>query len=467
MATKTIENRITQLENIIATNPPNSQEAIEAQKLLDAVLQANNPAVTPAQVGSLDDVVAILATLKQAMRGSGGSVSAADIRAAVLDEMDKRKITENDLSASLMASLNATRKVNLNVAQLLGVTTRKDVTAEELNDPLMQKVLSDLMARNNVYLYGQAGTGKTFLAERIAYLLGWEEITINCNQFTSPLDILGGQTIDGYQEGKLSMAWSNKIDKLGELPREVIGAVLILDELPKIDPNTAGVLNAALAKTKDFRKDETTGEYIRPTIRNGKNDVLVLKNLFIIATGNVPLNTIDPDYEANFKQDLSLQDRFVGSTYIVKFNYQRESTNIMVGFLFIWLFLVRVRQAIIDARAASQAFVSLRIMISAKVTYIAYRRITEPVITKKGNITNQAITKPKTLIDTMDAFFDLLKPTVKQTVINSSDYDGFKNVLAQKDKMPYNDAQPNFDTPAEIKEAIKVTEDYNLKQQTP
>jgi len=93
--------------------------------------------------------------------------------------------------------------------------------------------------------------------------------------------------------------------------REVAGAVLILDELPKIDPNTAGILNEALAKVKDFKFDKKTKQIKAPTIRNGRNEVLELKNLFVIATGNVPLNTIDPDYEANFKQDLSLQDRFV------------------------------------------------------------------------------------------------------------------------------------------------------------
>lgn len=40
-----------------------------------------------------------------------------------------------------------------------------------------------------------------------------------------------------------------------------------------------------------------------------------MKKIFIVATGNSKLNEADKDYEANFKQDLSLQDRFAGSTY--------------------------------------------------------------------------------------------------------------------------------------------------------
>ncbi|MBW2998223.1 AAA family ATPase [Candidatus Woesearchaeota archaeon] len=44
-----------------------------------------------------------------------------------------------------------------------------------------------MLARNNVYLYGGAGTGKTYSARTISKLLDWNLITVNCNQFTSAL----------------------------------------------------------------------------------------------------------------------------------------------------------------------------------------------------------------------------------------------------------------------------------------
>jgi cobaltochelatase CobS len=336
-----------------------------------------------------------------------------------------------------------------------------------LNRPLTQMILTDLMARNNVYLYGGAGTGKTFMAEQIAKMLGWESITLNCNQFTSPLDILGGQTIDGYQEGKLSMAWSNMMVNADGSKRPIAGAVLILDELPKIDPNTAGILNEALAKVKDFEKDDATGVIIPPTIINGKNEKLSLGNLFVIATGNVPLNTIDPDYEANFKQDLSLQDRFIGSTYKVFVDYKFEYESIMKGFAFIWIFMVKVREAVIKNRATGQAFVSLRIMVNLKWTYCAYREVVDKILQTKGNLTNNAITNPKTIIDSLNDFFNLFKPSIKDAILNEVDFEGFKRIVQEKNAMPFDPDKPDFNTEAEKKEAKRIIDLYEASKRQP
>jgi len=326
------------------------------------------------------------------------------------------------------------------------------------------------MARNNTYLYGGAGTGKTYIAEEIAEMLNWKRITLNCNQFTSPLDILGGQTIQGYQEGKLSIAWSNEYQRDDGTIEKYDGCVLILDELPKIDPNTAGILNEALAKVKDFKKNDSTDTWIAPTILNGKNKVLSLGNLYVIATGNVPLNTIDPDYEANFKQDLSLQDRFIGSTYRVFVDYKYEFETVMKGFAFIWIFLVKLREAITEIRATSQAFVSLRLMINAKATYITYREVESKLpqnTSQSVNLaakTNSAITKPKTLIQTMDTFFGLFKDSQVNILKEKVDYEGFKKILAEKELMVYNPDNPDFDTKEEKEKGREMIKEYQKKQ---
>lgn len=105
-----------------------------------------------------------------------------------------------------------------------------------LPESIVSYAISDLLEGNNVYLLGKAGTGKTYMAEAIAQtILRQKYYMINCSQWTSPIEIRGGQTIKGYQEGLLIKAWAE-------------GAILILDELPKLDPNTAGLLNAALAE---------------------------------------------------------------------------------------------------------------------------------------------------------------------------------------------------------------------------
>jgi cobaltochelatase CobS len=173
-------------------------------------------------------------------------------------------------------------------------------------------------------LTGKAGTGKTYMAEKIAKdVMGQENYTINCSQWTSPIEIRGGQTIKGYEEGLLIQAWAN-------------GGILILDELPKLDPNTAGLLNAALAKTADQPKYDGNGKIIPssiPYIVNGKGDKIYkgegypkgkviaddIKFRFgVIGTGNTDMMTVGNKYGGNQRQDYSLVDRFAGSFYTIE-----------------------------------------------------------------------------------------------------------------------------------------------------
>lgn len=471
MAKKSIE----ELERIIATSK--RAETIEMAKKTLAEEQSRLADIGAAQIqaasqsGSLDPkMLGLLEAIKMAIKpqSGGGSVDINQVRQLITDELHKRKISEDDLTPSLKSWLNASRKVVLTIDKLMNFSLAagkpSQQTAQILENPLMQLILSDLIARNNVYLYGGAGTGKTFIAEQVAELLGWEAIVLNCNQFTSPLDILGGQTIDGYQEGKVSMAWSNIISKPDGTSEKVKGCVLILDELPKIDPNTAGILNQALAKVKDFKYNDKTGTNdIPPTIRNGRNEILSLGNLFVIATGNVPLNTIDPDYEANFKQDLSLQDRFIGSTYKVFVNYRKEYEDTMKGYAFIWIFMTKVREEIIKLKGTSQGFVSLRVMINMKATYYTYRSLKALGKVGVGNLANNAIDKPKTLKDSIQSFFDLFKASTKQALIQSVDLEGFLKIVEEKDKMPFDPDMPNFNTPNEEKEAMMMITLHDLE----
>jgi cobaltochelatase CobS len=453
------EKKIERLQAIIAKNA--NAQVVESAKAQLKMLESEGKVMIHNQAAGVtqnSDAQAILDALNKAM--SKGYTSAIDIKREIDEVLKARKINESDLSDSLRALIQSSRKIELTITQLNAQPKVTSTTDAFLQRPLTQMMLSDMRARNNSYLYGAAGTGKTYMAEEIAKLLGWELITVNCSQYTSPLDILGGQTIEGYQEGRVSMSWENVVYESDGSSRKVDGVVLLLDELPKIDPNTAGIMNDALAKVKNFSEDPATNTLIRPTIRNGKGVKLYLQNLFVIATGNVPLNTIDPDYEANFKQDLSLQDRFVGSTYKVGYDYEFEYNVIMSGYAFIWIFLIKVREAIVDLRAQSQAFVSMRIMINAKETYRTYRDVLDEIKTGKANL----ISKPKTLVDTMDEFFNLFKPAQKDAIIQQVDYEGFKKIVEEKNKMPYMHSSlkiaNDFNTAAEAAEAQVMIAKY-------
>jgi cobaltochelatase CobS len=208
-----------------------------------------------------------------------------------------------------------------------------------------QFIVDDVLMGNNVMLVGGAGTGKTYLAENLvaAKALDRKHITINCSQWTSPTEIIGGQTMDGYVEGKLIEAWKN-------------GWVLVLDELPKIDPNTAGLLNDALAKTK----------IVDALIFNARKESFSKHPDFAcIATGNVYPNKESMAYGANNKQDLSLLDRFSGSVYFIEKNPSIEKR--IVQNLMVWSICDKLRNAIEELKYEAQ--LSLRFMQNARDSY--------------------------------------------------------------------------------------------------
>lgn len=456
--------RIEKLKSILADETISQIVKDSAQKELSRLESQGAVAVQAQHQGvTLDpNALVILQAIEKALGEGGkggGSVSPDEVRKEIQEYLKNHKISESDLSDQLRALIASSKKIELVITQISGTKSIASTNSKFVQLPLTQNLLSDMRARNNSYLYGGAGTGKTFMAEEIASMLGWTLITINCSQYTSPLDILGGQTIEGYQEGRLSQAWSNIVYDATGASKKVDGCVLLLDELPKIDPNTAGLLNDALAKVKPSKMDVITKLPIMPQIRNGRGDMLSLGNLYVIATGNVPLNTIDPDYEANFKQDLSLQDRFVGATYRVKIDYNYEANVIMNGYAFIWIFLAKIRLAIANNKATAQAFVSLRIMINARDTYRTYREVLNEIA---DDSSNSIISNPKSLITTFDTFFDLFKPSTKEAIISEVNYEEFKRVLASKDKMKYHgsnsDKANDFDTPAEKQEVERLIE---------
>jgi len=193
------------------------------------------------------------------------------------------------------------------------------VTKDDTDIPYFFEILDDVQAGNNIYLIGEAGAGKTYGAKQIAKKLKREILTINCSQYTSPTEIVGGQTIDGYKSGKLIDAWKD-------------GKMLILDEMPRLDANTAGLFNDALAQSSKTTPSEdaiiySTNPSDPPFKRN--------ENFALIATGNVYPNTPPPPkYKANNQQDLSLLDRFSGSVYFVGYSKVLDEKQCRYKFLY-------------------------------------------------------------------------------------------------------------------------------------
>lgn len=258
----------------------------------------------------------LLSTIATTMKeGEGSGVDSPQVRQIIKDYLNTDKIKLSELDNSVIEEIRKNQKVFLEIP---GFSKPIEVKKSDAEIPNFYEIIDDVMAGNNVYLIGEAGGGKTYTAEKIASILGRNYVTMNCSQYTSPLEILGGQSVEGFKQGKLIDCWKN-------------GKILILDEMPKLDPNTAGLFNDALAKsTKTKPKSEAkinSANAEEPPIE--RND-----NFGLIATGNIYPNAAPPEqYRGNNQQDLSLLDRFSGSVYFTEFSEITDDKTTRFRFL--------------------------------------------------------------------------------------------------------------------------------------
>ena len=431
-----VQQRIKDLEELVLNAPDDNVRKV-VQEQLDRLKERQKINVDK----DFSGVITAINSLIEKTYNSSTVMSNQQIDEVIAERLKKLKINQANLSSELKELIGQTKTTVIQINEIK-VSSSSGSKGRRLEDVL----LSDAEAQNNVYLFGEAGTGKTYMAGVIADKLNYKLITLNCNQFTSPLDIIGGQTIDGYKEGRLTQAWGNLDLGTNPLGEPYLGALLLLDELPKIDPNTAGILNDGLAKIKDSIKEITDSKgnkvQVMPTIMNGNGELVSKKKIFIIATGNSLLNEANKDYEANFKQDLSLQDRFAGScykiTYNYKFEYEKMMTNVSTKSLpnvkfdltFAFNFLSQLRMKIVELELTCVAFVSTRLMIVARDTFVAY------IVNRELAPNN--IAEPKKISEVVMSFMSLFKSDQRDNITNqlTAEFKEFYDLCAVKESLP-------------------------------
>lgn len=304
-------------------------------------------------------------------------------------------------------------------------------------DAQTAQIISDLLEGNNVYLMGKAGTGKTYLAKAVAEgVMNQPVFVINCSQWTSPIEIRGGQTIEGYKEGELIKAWAE-------------GGIVILDELPKLDPNTAGLLNDALAETAAQPKyDESNPPKVIPEtipyITNGagvkiykgqnvnaealekqwskmddrsrgnykdKDEFMKVRmdakfRFGVIATGNTDMMNVGNKYSGNQKQDYSLVDRFAGSYYVLATDPIKEKS---LTYTYVYNICNAIRN-FLESTDAPQS-ISLRTMLNFNRTFeqqmlheMGDSKFADKIINNLGQLM-----APKTVANSVESFCLLLE----------------------------------------------------------
>lgn len=324
------------------------------------------------------------------------SVNPIDIEKTVTAVLNKQKIQLSQLDEGIQNRLSAQATIIK-----YDIPEHKTEAFKKPDIPAFQQIVDDVMMGNNVFLVGGAGTGKTYLAELLIskLALGRQHITINCSQWTSPTEIIGGQTMDGYVEGKLIEAWEK-------------GYILVLDELPKIDPNTAGLFNDALAKTK----------IQNAVVFNSRKESFVKHNDFgCIATGNIYPDKESMTYGANNKQDLSLLDRFSGSVYFIEKNPSIEKEILQNNML--WSVCDKMRSVIEELKYEAQ--LSLRFMQNARDTFIL-----EMQRQTKGTKNSISANDGKTFKSTVDSYLSTFTEVQRKNIKEKINY---KDIFSQYD----------------------------------
>lgn len=399
-----------------------------------------------------DFLKAMLSTIAAQMAaGEGTGVDSPTVRAIIKEYLGADKVKLNELDKSVLEEIKKNQTLILSIPAFgKKIEVSKDISMI----PNFFDIIDDVFAGNNVYLIGEAGGGKTYTAEMVAKTLEREYVTLNCSQYTSPLEILGGQSIEGFKQGKLIDCWKN-------------GKVLILDEMPKLDANTAGLFNDALAKSSKTKPREeakiNSANAEEPPIE--RND-----NFAVIATGNIyPNEPPAPQYRGNNQQDLSLLDRFSGSVYYTEFDNNTDQRT--CRFQFLYDFLVGNYYEYIDAkkkgnplpapRGLRTVIESLNLKNLALVSYrtnIAFRvgfeyQLVRAIAKAEGE---EVMDRGKTLLKTFksymvafkegsDAYNNVIRTTkytddyitnIANTAIReiTKDKDGFLNSLTGVDK---------------------------------
>lgn len=162
-----------------------------------------------------------------------------------------------------------------------------------------EDIVTYVANRENVYLYGPAGSGKNVICEQVAEALGVP--FYYQNTLLTKFDVTGYKNAAGeFEETEFYKAWTQ-------------GGLFMLDEADNTTAEAMVTLNAALAN----------GYYAFP----GVGRVECSKKFYCMAAGNTNGQGATDEYCGRYKMDESSRDRFG----FVEINYDTNVENVIAN----------------------------------------------------------------------------------------------------------------------------------------
>lgn len=301
-----------------------------------ATLTSAPPAGVPAPPAGAPAGDVLGAALMQAMSGMLAPAIHAEVGKAMA--ASGRKITElaqtvteagaefQALASKRMAELEA-----LAAAAGATVTVRRiDVPDVKVTGahPRLATLIRMLSAGVNVWIYGPAGSGKSFGARQAAEALGREVEYVACSEQTLAQELTGWRNATGAMvETPVTRAWRD-------------GGALILDEVDRLDPGAASTLHEALAGG---------------TLASPEGPIARHANTIVVGTANTGGHGGDRVYTSARQQDAALRSRFAMLLWGYDEGHETRLATAhagSAGLAAAWCSVVRSTRAKLAARAA-------------------------------------------------------------------------------------------------------------------
>lgn len=262
--------------------------------------------------GATDPVSGVCSRI-QLKSNSGGAVDPAEVKRLkeLLEEEKRAKQTAmdafakeyNKFKAQAEAAEKAAAEVRAQeriVTVVLKSAANKVVkTTKGTFHKVFEQVLDLAQARENIFIYGPTGCGKTYLCKQLATSLGLAFAFVSCTAGMSE-GVLGGRLLPTGNNGSYEYIISEFL-KMFEG-----GGVFLLDEVDACDPNALLFINTALANGEVAVSNRAKKPYAKQH-----------PDFICIAAANTLGTGADRMYPGRNKLDGATLDRFaMGKVYM-------------------------------------------------------------------------------------------------------------------------------------------------------